>query len=220
MPRPAAAFAAELAGTFGLVAAATGSIVLDAWTGHQLGIGFVAAAHFAALAVLVYLLARRSGAHLNPAVTAGLVAAGRMAPRMAPAYLAAQVSGAVLASLAVRYAAGPHVDIGMTVPGEYSMMTVFGAEALATAILVAVVLAAGVRPAVAGVAIGGTVALEVLLLGHISGASMNPARSLGPAVVSGVLHDLWLYIAAPSIGAISAGAASRAARRMRRRASA
>ena len=210
--------AAEAAGTFGLVVAATGSIVLDGRAGYWLGAPFVAAMHFAGLAALVWAFGRYSMAHFNPAVTAAFVATGHLRARAAPLYIGAQAAGAVLGSLFVLHAVGDYAGLGATLPGEaHGPAAHFAAEVLATALLMGViVIAAGARrlgARAAALAIGGIVALDVLLFGGISGASMNPIRSLAPAVVSGDpahMAHMWLYLSAPLAGALAVACAYRA----------
>lgn len=217
MRRAARIAAAEAAGTFGLVAAATGSIAVDGRAGYWLGAPFIAAMHFAGLAVVVWAFGRYSMAHFNPAVTAAFVATGHLRARMAPLYVGAQAAGAVLGSLLVLHAVGDYAGIGANSPGaQYGAGAHFAAEVLATALLMCVVLAAvsmrriGARAAAA--AIGGVVALDVLAFGGVSGASMNPIRSLAPAIVSGDpshMGHMWLYASAPLAGALGVAAAYR-----------
>lgn len=217
MRRAARIAAAEAAGTFGLVAAATGSIAVDGRAGYWLGTPFIAAMHFAGLAVVVWAFGRYSMAHFNPAVTAAFVATGHLRARMAPLYVGAQAAGAVLGSLLVLHAVGDYAGIGANSPGaQYGAGAHFAAEVLATALLMCVVLAAvsmrriGARAAAA--AIGGVVALDVLAFGGVSGASMNPIRSLAPAIVSGDpshMGHMWLYASAPLAGALGVAAAYR-----------
>ncbi len=216
-------FVAELVGTFGLVLAATGSIVLDGAAGFVLGPAFVALAHFAGLAAMVFVFGRYSMAHFNPAVTLGFVITGHTRVRAVPVYLSAQAAGAVSASLLVKYTVGNHAKLGLNAPNpEYYIGAAFGAEVLATALLMGVILAVvggRMHAALAGVAIGGMVAIDVLLFGPVSGASMNPMRSLAPAAVTGLFYDLWLYWTAPFLGSALVAAACRrrlAAARARR----
>ena len=209
---------AEAAGTFGLIVAATGSIAFDGRTGYWLGVPFIAAIHFAGLAVLVWAFGRYSMAHFNPAVTAAFVVTGHLRARMAPLYIGAQAAGAVLGSVFVLHVVGDYAGLGANSPGEpYGPAAHFAAEALATALLMGVIAAAvSVRRlgawAVAS-AIGGIVALDVLVFGGVSGASMNPARSFAPAVVSGdpaYMAHMWLYLSAPLAGALAVACAYRA----------
>ena len=217
----ATVFAAELAGTFGLMVAATGSIVFDGRMDYSLGLPFVAAMHFAGLFVLVVVFGRYSMAHFNPAVTLGFVISGHVKPGMVPLYVAAQAAGAVLGSLFVLYAVGDHAMLGLNSPGPgYSPLAVFGIESAATAFLMCgillILLVRGVHAAAVGAVVGGIVALDVLFFGPVSGASMNPIRSLAPALVTGTFDDLWLYWTAPFLGTATAFAFRR--RFMRRHA--
>lgn len=214
--RPLQVFAAELAGTFLLVLAATGSIVADAEFGLGLGVVFAAAAPMAALIIGVRLFSKISLAQFNPAVTLGLVAAGHLPYRLVPYCIAAQMIGAFAASLAVMVLIGTQAGIGANIPGEAAEPPVyFVVEVLATAMLMAVILAVvrtgGLR-GFGGLAIGGIVAFDILLFSAISGASMNPARALAPAVLSGSLEHMWLYWSATFAGAGVAAAAARAIR--------
>ena len=202
-------FVAELVGTFGLVMAATGSIVLDGRADFSLGPAFVALAHFAGLAVMVAVFGRYSMAHFNPAVTLGFAMAGHLGIKRIPLYIAAQAIGAVSASLFVKYALGNHAKLGLSIPNpDYPLGIVFGAETLATVLLMGVILAVARRgPSawIAGAAIGGVVALDVLFFGPVSGASMNPIRSLAPALVTGIFDGLWLYWTSTFIGTVAVG---------------
>lgn len=201
-------FAAETVGTFGLLVAATGSIVFDAHAGHTLGPAFIAGMHFAGLAVLVFAFGRYSMAHFNPAVTLAFAATGRLRLRMIPLYIAAQCIGGFLGSLFVMHVIGSHASLGMNIPSDaYQTYEVFGIEVLATAMLMGVILAVTrgrLHAGMIGAAVGGIVALDVILFGSVSGASMNPVRSLAPAAAIGDLNNLWIYLLAPPIGSIAA----------------
>ena len=160
---------------------------------------------------MVYALGHVSGAHFNPAVTAGF-AVGRHFPlaRVAP-YWVAQVFGAVTAAAFLRASLGD-VPLGVTHPAGSDGQTLAW-EVVLTFVLMFVIVAMATDTRAVGqgaaIAIGGTVALGALVGGPISGASMNPARSIGPALVSGELGDLWLYLVAPTAGAIAAALAYR-----------
>jgi len=198
-------FAAELAGTFIVVVCATGSVVLDAQHGGALGIPFVAFAPFAGVAAGVYLFGKTSMAHFNPAVTVGYFITGHITKIQILYYLAAELAGAVLGSLFVLLAVGPEANLGANAPNrDLPMALIFPVEALATGLLMAVIFAVvytgGLR-GFGGIAIGGIVGLDILLLSSVSGASMNPARALAPALVSGFFDDLWLYWSATFVGA-------------------
>jgi MIP family channel proteins len=195
------ALIAEALGTFILVFAGCGAIVV----GSLPPMG-VAAAFGLAIMVSIYALGHISGAHFNPAVTAAF-AVGRHFPltRVVPYWLA-QAAGALLAAAALRVSLGS-IAAAVTRPAGSDLQS-FAWEAILTFILVLVIVsvATDVRAVgqAAAIAIGGAVALGSLVGGPVSGASMNPARSLGPALVSGDLAGLWIYLTAPVMGAIVA----------------
>lgn len=199
--------AAEAIGTFCLVFAGTGAVVVNAVAGDPLGHGGVAAAFGLVVAVMIFALGHLSGAHLNPAVSIAF-AAGRHFPRreVAP-YIAAQVAGAVAASLALRALFGVAGGLGATHPRHVGAVGALVLEAGLTAVLMIVVLAVATDTravgSLAAIAIGGTIALEALVMGPITGASMNPARSLAPALAAGDVTDLWIYLAGPVAGALA-----------------
>ena len=199
-------FVAELAGTFGLLVAATGSIVYDGSLGFSLGPAFVAAMHFLGLFLLVLVFGRYSMAHFNPAVTAGFAISGYLKPRLVPLYLAAQTIGAVSGSLFVKYVIGDSAKLGLNAPGPgHALPEIYGVEVLATVFLMGgILLVINTRktPVVVSAVVGGIVALDVFFFGPVSGASMNPVRSLAPAVVTGIYGDLWLYLTAPFLGSV------------------
>lgn len=186
--------AVEAAATFGLVFLGTGACVVDAATRGRLGVVCVGLAWGGA----VFALARLTGAHMNPAVSA--VAA--LTPREKAAYLAAQCAGALGASVLLRLAAGPlSGSLGATFPAA-GVGTAWCLEAVMTFALVWTVRRAPARHVAA--AAGAVVAVEAVLAGPLTGASMNPARSLAPALVSGSLGGLWIYLTAPFVGAAAA----------------
>ena len=197
-------FAAEVIGTFIVVVLATGSVVIDAKFGGRLGVQFIAFAPFMGVAVGVYLFGKVSMAHFNPAVTLGFLITGHVTKFQLLQYFAAQVTGALLASLFVMSLIGTEASLGANAPDySYPLPLVFGIEILATAMLMAViylvVYTKGLR-GLSGLVIGGIVGLDIFFLAFISGASMNPARSLAPALFSGNLGNLWLYWTATFIG--------------------
>jgi aquaporin Z len=197
-------FIAEVAGTFIVVVLATGSVVLDAKTNGVLGIPFIAFAPFVGVAVGVYLFAKVSMAHFNPAVTVGFLITKHITKIQLLYYLTAEIIGALLAGLFVKYVIGSEAYLGANVPNyAYPLPLIFGIEILASALLMAVIFVVvytrGLR-GFSGIAIGGIVGLDIFFLAFISGASMNPARSLAPAVLSGVMTNLWLYWTATFIG--------------------
>jgi aquaporin Z len=202
-------FFAELVGTFGLLVAATGSIVFDARLGSSLGPIFIAVIHLIGLTVVVYVFGKYSMAHFNPAVTIGLFLTGYTKAKALPVYFSAQAIGAFLGTFFVKYVIGDFANLGLNYPNySYSISIIYGIEILATVFLMGVILIVvhirGLNK-FASLAIGAMVALDVYFLGPISGASMNPIRSLSPAIVTGIPDDLWLYWSAPFIGAAIVG---------------
>lgn len=197
-------FVAELIGTFIVVALATGSVVIDAKFSGVLGLPFIAFAPFVGVAIGVYLFGKTSMAHFNPAVSVGFLITKHISPKLLVLYLLAEIIGALLASLFVKVAIGNEANLGANAPNySYPIPLIFGIEVLASALLMAVILTVVYTKGLRGfgpVVIGGIVGLDILFLAFISGASMNPARSLAPALFSGVLTNLWLYWTATFIG--------------------
>jgi len=198
---------AEFIGTFALVFAGTGAIVINETSGG--GVTHVGVALTFGLAVLamIYTLGDVSGAHLNPAVTLGFWAARRFPGREIPGYLTAQIAGALLGSLILKFLFPANVNLGATHPAGSAMQS-FALEIILTFLLMFVILnvstGAKEKGITAGIAVGAVIALEALFAGPICGASMNPARSLAPALVAGHLSDLWVYLLAPTLGALVA----------------
>lgn len=197
-------FFAELIGTFVVVVFATGSVVLDAKYVGTFGLWFVALAPAVAVALMVYAFGKVSMAHFNPAVTIGYLVTKHMPKNLLPVYFAAEIIGAFLGSIFVKYVIGTEANIGANAPDyHFPLPLIFGVEILTTALLMAVILVVvhtkGLR-GFSGIAIGGIIGLDIFFLSFISGASMNPARSLAPALVSGYLNDLWLYWTATFVG--------------------
>lgn len=187
-----------------VVLCATGSVVIDAKLGGALGLPFIALAPFAGVAAMVYAFGKVSMAHFNPAVTIGFFVSGHIKKSQLPVYLGAEIAGALLASLFVLLFIGNEADLGANAPNySFPLPLIFGIEILATAFLMGVIFAVvytkGLR-GWSGIAIGGVVGLDIFFLSFISGASMNPARSLAPALLSGALSDLWLYWTATFAG--------------------
>ena len=194
---------AEFLGTFALVFAGTGAAVVNELTGAVTHVGVALTFGLVVLA-LIYAVGEVSGAHFNPAVTLGFVLARRFPLRDAGPYLLVQCLGACAASLCL-WAVFPESDkLGATLPRGPAMQS-FVLEVLLTGFLMFVILnsttGAKEKGVVVGIVVGSVIALEALFAGPISGASMNPARSLGPAVVSGHLNALWVYLTAPVLGA-------------------
>ena len=199
-------FIAELIGTFVLVVGATGSIVYNEMLGGIYGIGFIAAGHLVALSIAVYAFGKYSMAHFNPAVTIAFFITKHVNGKQLPYYIAAQSVGAFLGSIFVLFVIGDHANLGTNAPDlTHSWGSIFGFEVIASIFLMGVIYIVVHFKKLAmltGVAIGGIVAIDVLLFGEISGASMNPIRSLAPAIISGTPSDLWLYWTTPFIGTI------------------
>ncbi len=197
-------FFAELIGTFVIVVFATGSVVLDAKYAGKFGLWFVALAPAVAVAGMVYAFGKISMAHFNPAVTVGFLITKHMPKNFFPAYLVAEIIGALLGSIFVKYAIGTEANLGANAPNyHFPIPIIAGVEILATALLMTVIMVVvhtrGLR-GFGGIVIGGMVGLDIFFLAFISGASMNPARALAPAIVSGYLNDLWIYWTVPFIG--------------------
>ena len=197
-------FIVELIGTFILVVFATGSIVYDVQTGGTLGIAFAAVAPFIALIIGVYSFGKISLAHFNPAVTIGYYITGHISKIQIAYYFAAEIIGALLGSLFVMSFIGTEANLGVNAPNyDFSLFLIFLIEVLASALLMAVIFTVVYTKGLkgfSGIAIGGIVGLDIFFLSFISGASMNPARALAPALFSGVLDNLWLYLTAPFVG--------------------
>ncbi|MCV0373476.1 MAG: aquaporin [Nitrosarchaeum sp.] len=200
-------FLAELAGTFGLLVAAAGSIVYDERLGGNLGIGFIAISHFVGLGIMIFLFGRHSMAHFNPAVTIAYFISRYISAKQILVYVSAQAIGAFLGIMFVKHFLGNYANLGLNSPNyEYSIGEFFGIEVLATIFLMGSILIAvnikGLQKIFISAIIAGSVALDVFFFGSISGASMNPIRSLAPAIFENMLDDLWLYWTAPFIGSI------------------
>jgi MIP family channel proteins len=197
-------FFAELIGTFVIVVFASGSVVLDAKYVGTFGLWFVALCPAVAVALMVYAFRKISMAHFNPAVTIGYLVTKHLPKNLLPVYFAAEIIGALLGSIFVKYFIGTEANLGANAPDyHFPLPLIFGVEVLTTALLMAVILAVvhtkGLK-GFSGIAIGGIIGLDIFFLSFISGASMNPARSLAPALVSGFVNDLWLYWTATFVG--------------------
>jgi glycerol uptake facilitator-like aquaporin len=198
-------WAAEVAGTALLVGLGTGTVVAAARFGGIPQAG-MAAAWFVAVLLPVLLFVRISGAHLNPAVTLALAVSGRIGWSEAPGYWAAQFGGAFLGSACVLFGLGGAAHLGATTPVRGELDLAFLGEAVFTAVLVASVFVLadngrgrhGWRLALPAFA----VALSTYVIGPLSGSSLNPARSVAPAILSGTYVDLWMYLLAPPLAAI------------------
>jgi MIP family channel proteins len=195
---------AEAMGTFALVFAGCGAIVIDSQTGAVTHVG-IAATFGLVIMVMIYAFGHISGAHFNPAVTLAF-AAGRHFPwRQVPLYWIAQLGGALLASLLLRELFGLAGNLGATVPAGSARQSLV-LELVLTFFLMLVITAVATDTRAVGqaaaIAIGATVGLDAMFAGPISGASMNPARSLAPALVSGTWTSQWIYLVGPALGAL------------------
>ena len=193
-------------GTFALVFAGCGAIVADATRDGALGAVGVSLVFGLIIMVMIYAGGHLSGAHYNPSVTLAFTLARHFPPREALAYVGAQLLGAVLAALLLLAAwSGAPADLGATVP-SVGAGTALLYEIVLTAFLMFVITAVATDTravgAAAAIAIGGTVGLDALFGGPITGASMNPARSFGPALVAGQWGDFWIYVVGPLVGAV------------------
>jgi len=208
-PKLLRALAAEMLGVFALVFAGAGALMVDAQTGELGHIG-VAISFGLVIMVMIYALGHISGAHLNPAVSLAFAATRHFPWPRVLGYLVAQATGALLAAAVLRGSLGNIAHVGATLPSGSDQQS-FLWEVVLTFFLMLVIMAVATDTRAAGeaaaIAIGGTVGLDAMFGGPISGASMNPARSLGPALVSGDLHGLWIYLTAPFVGAVAAGLA-------------
>jgi MIP family channel proteins len=195
--------AAEALGTFALVFFGAGAIMVGAESGTlgQLGI---ALAFGLAIATMIYALGHISGAHFNPGVSLAFALARHFPWPRVGAYWLAQCLGALAAALLLRASLGDVADVGATIPSGSDGQS-FLWEVVLTFFLMLVIMAVATDTRAVGeaaaLAVGGTVALGALVGGPVSGASMNPARSLGPALASGELEALWIYLLAPPLGA-------------------
>jgi aquaporin NIP len=201
------ALVAELIGTFALVFAGAGAIMVDDKT-HALGHVGVAIAFGLVIMVMIYAVGHVSGAHFNPAVSFAFALTRHFSWTRLLGYWAAQVSGALIAAAILRGSLGNRAHVGATLPVG-SQAQAFLWEVVLTFFLMFVIMSVATDTRAVGeaaaIAIGGTVGLDAMFGGPVTGASMNPARSIGPALVSGDLHALWLYIVAPLVGAAVGG---------------
>ena len=197
-------YLAECIGTFALVFCGTGAIVIDQQSGGSVSHAGVAITFGLVVMSMIYSLGDISGAHLNPAVTIAFTVAKRFPARSAVGYITSQLVGALFASLVLKLMFPTNQLLGATLPAGSDMQSLV-LEIILTFFLMLVILngATGSKEQgmFAGLAIGSVVGLEAMFAGPICGASMNPARSIAPAVVSGHLAHLWLYIIAPIVGA-------------------
>jgi len=200
-------FLAELFGTFALVFAGTGAVVINQVSQGAVSHAGIAVTFGLIVMAMIYTFGDVSGAHLNPAVTIAFCAARRMPFSQAPLYIGAQLVGAFLASGLLKVLFPTNEKLGATLPAG-SWQQSFILEVMLTFILMLVILSVSTgakeKGITAGIAIGGVIMLEAMFAGPICGASMNPVRSLAPAICSGHMEYLWVYLAAPTLGALLA----------------
>lgn len=187
-----------------MVVFATGSVVLDAKYVGKFGLWFVALCPTVAVALMVYSFGKVSMAHFNPAVTLGFLITGHLPKNKLALYVSAEATGAFLGSFFVRQVIGTQANLGANLPDySYPLPLIFGVEVMTTLFLMGVILIVvhtnGLR-GFGGLAIGSIIGIDIFLLSFISGASMNPVRSLAPAILSGDVADLWLYLTATFVG--------------------
>lgn len=197
---------AEAFGTFCLVFAGTGAVIVDEVTGGAVTHVGVSLTFGLVVMALVYALGKSSGCHINPAVTLGLCAAGRFNRTLVMPYIASQCAGAFLASCTLRVLFPESSTLGATIPagGDFQSLALeFVLALILMFVILSITFGASAEKPLAGIAIGGVIGFEALFAGPISGASMNPARSLAPAVVAMQLDHVWIYVVAPIAGALA-----------------
>ena len=206
---------AEFMGTFALCFIGAGAICTNQWTGGEVGLLGIAVAHGTVLAVMISALGHISGGHFNPAVTAGVVVAGKLSVQKAAVYFLAQLAGAAVAAFVLSVIVPDHVwqPVNLGTPGLTAGITPLQGillEAILTFFLVLTVFGTAVDPkgswnAIAGFGIGTVLIFDILVGGPLTGAAMNPARAFGPALVSGFWDHHWVYWVGPLLGGVLAG---------------
>ncbi len=201
---PVKKYVAELTGTFALVFCGTGAIVIDQQSGGQVSHVGVAITFGLIIMCMIYSLGNISGAHLNPAVSIAFTLAGRFPVSLLPGYIISQLAGALLASITLKFLFESNQLLGATIPSGTEMQS-FAMELILTFFLMLVIInvadGSKEKGLFAGLAIGAMVGLEAMFAGPVCAASMNPARSIAPAIVSGHPEHLWIYVIAPITGA-------------------
>jgi aquaporin NIP len=197
-------YIAELIGTFALVFCGTGAIIIDQQSGGAVTHVGIAITFGLIIMSMIYSLGNISGAHLNPAVSIAFTISGRFPASRLPCYIISQLIGALLASFTLKFLFTSNEFLGATIPAGTDMQS-FILELILTFFLMLVIISVAhgskEQGMFAGLAIGAVVGLEAMFAGPICGASMNPARSIAPAIASGHIEHLWIYIAAPITGA-------------------
>ncbi len=197
-------YLAELTGTFALIFCGTGAIIIDQQTNGQVGHIGVAITFGLTVTAMIYAFGDKSGAHFNPAVTIAFSLANLFPKNQILPYIISQIVGALIASAILKLLFPTNINLGATIPTGSNLQS-FVLEIVLTFILMLTILftSQGSKETgtMAGLAIGGVVLLEAMFAGPICGASMNPVRSLSPAIVSGNVATLWIYLTAPVLGA-------------------
>ena len=200
-------YLSEFIGTYGLVFCGTGAIIVNDLTNGTITHVGIALTFGLIVMAMIYAFGEISGAHINPAVTIAFWFSGRFEGKEVAPYIIAQLFGAILASATLLLLFPTHSNLGITLPTDTAFQS-FVLEVILTFFLMLVIInvSTGSKEvgATAAIGIGGTVLLEAMFAGPISGASMNPARSIAPALLSGHFEHLWVYIAAPILGALVA----------------
>ncbi|MBI3259408.1 MAG: aquaporin [Ignavibacteriae bacterium] len=195
----------EYLGTFFLVFAGTGAIVINDVSGGAITHLGIALTFGLIVMVMIYALGDISGAHFNPAVSVGFWIAKRLPSKELFFFILSQIAGALTASIFLKIVFPQHETVGTTLPQHISAGSDFILEMILTFLLMFVIIhvseGSKEKGLMAGIAIGGTVGLEAIFAGPVTGASMNPARSFAPAIISGHLECLWVYLTAPFLGA-------------------
>lgn len=197
-------YLAEFIGTFTLVFCGTGAIVIDQHTGGLIGNSGIAATFGLVVMTMIYSIGSVSGAHMNPAVTIAFYLAKKFNAKEIPGYIIAQILGGIIASMILHILFPDNKLLGATIPsGSWSQSFIL--EFLLTFFLLFVIMSVShgskEEGLFAGIAIGSVVMLEAMFAGPVCGASMNPARSLAPAIISGEYDRIWIYLIAPLFGA-------------------
>ncbi len=199
-------YLAEFIGTFALVFCGTGAIIVNEQSNGSLGLIGIALAFGIIVSAMIYIFGNISEAHINPSVTIALLIGKLTSKRDAVFYISAQILGAILASVLLKFMFSKNLTIGATIPsGE--LLQSFILEFVLTFFLMLTILGVTSKKEfsnIAGLVIGLVVTGIILFAGPISGGSFNPARSFAPAIVSGNITSLWIYLTAPTLGAILA----------------
>lgn len=199
-------YIAEALGTFALVFCGTGAIIINQETNGTISHAGIAITFGLIVMAMIYALGNISGAHLNPAVSIAFAMAGRFSPKQVIPYVISQTGGGILASLVLKQLFPDNQFLGATLPRGTEMQS-FTLELILSFLLMLVIInvATGSKEQgmFAGMAIGATVLLEAMFAGPICGASMNPARSFAPALVSGHFEHLWVYLTSTITGMVA-----------------